>query len=115
MAHHTHALVEGWFSRNHTVPEIMQRMLEDPWIVKSAPADADPGAPGFFKHFPGSRGCKNIAVAHDGNLLYGSDHFANAGQINRAGKPLFPGPAMDKNCGHAGILQRPRQIRRGDV
>ena len=95
--------------------QILQRVLENPRIVKRAAADAHAGAAGFVEHLLRGLRRDDVAVADDGNVFHGFDDLADAGEIHRAAETLLARPAMNENRGDAGVLQRARQIRRGQI
>ena len=86
--------------------QIFQRPLENPRIIKRAAPNAHARATGFVQHhFRGLRR-HDVAIADDGNIFYGFNHFADASQIYRAAKTLFACATVNKNRRDAGIFQR---------
>ncbi len=114
-AHDAHALVEGGFGQEFAGLQVVERVLEDPGVVEGAAADADAGAAGLVEHHFRGLGSGDIAVADDGDGFEGLHDGADAGQADRAGESLRAGAAMDEDGGDAGVFERARQVRGGDV
>ena len=93
----------------------MQRVLEDPRIVKRAAPDAHARAAGFIKHLLRGRRRDDVAVADDRNTLNGRHHGADAREVDGAAKTLCACAAMNKNRLHAHVFQCAGQIGRSEV
>ena len=61
-------------------------MLENPRIIKRAPADADSGAAGVIEHFFGGFAGGDIAIADDGNAFDSLRHGADE-RISNGARP----------------------------
>src|ERR1051326_4018183 len=93
----------------------MERMLENPGIVKSAAANAHTGAAGFLEHPFGGFGGGDVAVSNDRDALHCFNDSTNAFEIDGAAKSLLTGAAVDEDGSYAHRLESPSQIGRCQV
>src|ERR1700728_580933 len=114
-AKHADALFKGRFGREFAGGQVLERMLENPWIVKRPSANAHTRAAGLVEHHLGGLRRGNIAIADDGNLLYGLNHGADAVEFYLTGETLLARAAVNENCRDASVFQCAGEIGRGEI
>ena len=110
-----HPLVVAGLGLRLTRLQVVPGVRENPRIVERAPADAHPGAAGLVKHVLGRFGCRDVAIANDGDFFHGRHHGADAGEIDGAAEPLGARAAMHKNGGDSGVLQHAGEVGRREI
>src|SRR5687767_8287096 len=95
-AHHANSFLENGLGWHDAGFHELLRVQKNPGIIKSAAANADACATGFFEHHFRGLWRSDITVANDRNSFHGFDHRANSGKIHSAAKALLAGPTMNK-------------------
>src|SRR3954447_18656123 len=93
----------------------MQRVLEYPWIIERAAANAHAGATRLVQHLLCGLWSGDVPVANDRDSLDRPSYCPNSIKIDHPREPCSPAPAVNKTRRHSDILQRPSQIRRGNI
>src|SRR5438477_2037821 len=99
-AHHGDSLREPRLRQQLPCPKKMQRVVENPGVVKGPAPDAYAGASGSFQHQSGSLRCRDIAIADDRNAFHRCNNLADTFEVDGAAKALLARAAMNKNRGY---------------
>src|SRR5207244_13310405 len=113
--HHPHPLLESRFWKKLAGVQKVESVAKNPWIIKSAAANADPRAAGILEHLLRRLRRGDIAVADGRNVLHRLHDGANASEIDTAGKSLLPSAAMDEDSRYSGVFQGAGQLGGGHV
>src|ERR1043166_8387828 len=114
-AHHRDALLKARFGEKLACVQIIQRVLENPWIVKRSSPDAYAGAARVFKHNFGALRRGDITITDHWSMLHRLNHCSNAVQVDSATKSLLACAPVHENGRHTYIRQGPRKIRRTQI